>query len=86
MSDPFFKNLELQIKETGAAFWACRSCKNFAATFGEKVNGKLKEVEEKVDGLQEKVETHTEEIQQNKEKFNNVGKKVEKMERCMEDM
>jgi hypothetical protein len=81
MSDPFFKNLELQIKETGAAFWACRLCQSFAATFGAKVNAKLKEVEEKVVGVQEKVETHTEEIQQNKEKLDNVGKKVEKMER-----
>jgi hypothetical protein len=86
MTDPFFKNLELQIKETGAAFWACRLCQSFAATFGAKVNAKLKEVEEKVVGLQEKVETHTEEIQQNKEKLVSVEKKVEKMERNMEDM
>jgi hypothetical protein len=61
MSDPFFKELELQIKEEGAALWACRSCQNFAEAFGVKVNAKLKEVKEKVDGLQEKVETHTKE-------------------------
>jgi hypothetical protein len=54
MSDPFFKNLELKIKETEAAFWACRSCQNFAGTFGAKVNLKLKEVEERIDGLQER--------------------------------
>jgi pyrimidine operon attenuation protein/uracil phosphoribosyltransferase len=81
MSDPFFKNLERQIKETGAALWACRLCQNFAETFGAKVKAKLKEVTERMDGLQEK-ETHTEEIQQTQEKVDIV----EKMEKCMEDM
>jgi chromosome segregation ATPase len=84
--NPFFKNQELQIKETDAAFWACRSCQNFAATFGAKVNAKLKEVEERVDGLQENVETHREKIQQNKEKIGTVEKKAERMEKSLEDI
>jgi hypothetical protein len=86
ISDAFFKNLELQIKEMGQSFWACRSWVSFASTFATKVNAKLKEVSDKVDNLQEKVEENTGGLEEAQGKINNVEKKVEKVEKTVEDM
>jgi hypothetical protein len=79
MSDPFFKNLELQIKETGTAFWACRSCVSFANTFGAKVNEKLKQMDKRVDDLQEKVDANTGGLEEVQEKVETVEKRMEKL-------
>ena len=81
MSDPFFKNLELQIKETGTAFWACRSCVSFANTFGAKVNEKLKQMDRRVDDLQEKVQANTGGLEEVQEKVDTVEKRMEKLEK-----
>jgi hypothetical protein len=59
ITDAFFRNLELQKKEIGQSFWACRSCVSFASTFATKVNAKLKEVNDRVDSLQVKVKENT---------------------------
>jgi hypothetical protein len=85
MSDPFFKNLELQIKETGTAFWACRSCVSFANTFGAKVNEKLKQMDKRVDSLQEKVEANTGGLEEVQEKVETVEKRMEKLEKKTEE-
>jgi hypothetical protein len=86
MSDAFFKNLELQKKEMGHSFWACRSCINFASTFEAKVNAKLAEVTERVDALQEKMDENTNGLADAQEKIESVEKKVEKVEKKVEDM
>ena len=85
MSDPFFKNLELQIKETGTAFWACRSCVSFANTFGAKVNEKLKQMDKRVDALQEKVQANTGGLEEVQEKVDTVEKRMEKLEKRTEE-
>ena len=85
ISDAFFKNLELQLKEMGTAFWACRSCVSFANTFGAKVNAKLKEMDKRVDNLQEQVESNTGGLEKVKEKVDTVEKKVEKLEKRAEE-
>jgi peptidoglycan hydrolase CwlO-like protein len=79
--DAFFKNLELQLKEMGTAFRACRSCVSFANTFRTKVNAKLKEMDKRVDNLQEQVESNTGGLEEVKEKVETVEKKVEKLEK-----
>ncbi len=81
MSDPFFKNLELQIMETGTDFWACRSCVSFANTFGKKVNEKLKQIDKRVNSLQEKVEANTGGLEEVQDKVETVEKRMEKLER-----
>jgi hypothetical protein len=85
MSDPFFKNLQLQIKEMGTAFWACRSCVSFANTFGAKVNEKLKQMDKRVDDLQEKVEANTGGLEDVQEKVETVEKRMEKLEKKTEE-
>jgi hypothetical protein len=76
ISDAFFKNLELQKKEIGQSFWACRSCVSFASTFALKVNAKLKEVNNKVDALQAKVDENSGGLGEVQEEIKLVEKKV----------
>ena len=81
ISDAFFKNLELQIKEMGTAFWACRSCVSFANTFGAKVNEKLKQMDKRVNDLQEKEEANTGGLEEVQEKVETMEKRMEKLEK-----
>ncbi len=84
MSDAFFKNLEIQKKEMGQAFWACPSCISFASTFGAKVNQKLKEVNDRVDALQEKVDNNTIGLGEVQERVDTVEETVQKAEKAVE--
>jgi hypothetical protein len=86
ISDPFFKNLELQKKEMGTAFWACRSCVNFASTFGAKVNARLQEISDKVDTLEARMEENAGGLEKVQEKADAVEKKVEEVETVVENM
>ncbi len=86
ISDAFFKNLELQKKEMGQSFWACRSCVSFASTFATKVNAKLKEVSDRVDTLQEKVDANTGGLEEVSKKMETVEKKVEQAEKTVTDV
>ncbi len=84
MTDAFFKNLEIQKKEMGQAFWACPSCISFASTFGAKVNQKLKEVNDRVDALQEKVDNNTIGLGEVQERVDTVEETVQKAEKAVE--
>jgi len=86
ISDPFFKNLELQIKEMGQSFWACRSCISFASSFATKINTQLKEVNSKLDQVQDKVKENSEEIKETQAKVGEVEKVVGKVEKSVESM
>jgi len=88
ISEEFFKSLEIQKKEMGIAYWACRSCVSFAT----KMNAKFKEVDKRMDELTTKVDENAEELEQAQQKIEkvekNVGhveKKVDNMEKRMED-
>jgi hypothetical protein len=78
--------LDLQKKEMGQSFWACRSCVSFASTFATKVNAKLKEVNDKVEALQEKVDNNTDVLEEAKEKIESVERKVGKVEKTVEEV
>jgi hypothetical protein len=81
LTDAYFKNLEMQKKEMGIAYWACRSCLNFAS----KMNTKLKEVDRRIDQLKERVEENTDGLGRAKEKIDKVEKSVETVEQKVED-
>lgn len=55
LSEEAFKGLEIQQKETGTAFWACRSCLGYA----KKVNNQFKKMEERIDATDGRVEENT---------------------------
>ena len=82
MSDAFYKNLELQKKEMGQAFWACRSCLSFA----NKMSTQIKEVDRKVERLKEKLEENTEGVKKANDKIETVQKTVGKVERKVEEV
>jgi hypothetical protein len=86
ITDVFFRNLELQKKEIGQSFWACRLCGSFASTFATKVNAKLKEVNDRVDSLQAKVEENTGVLEEVQDKLETMERKVEKAEKMAEDV
>lgn len=81
LSDQLFKMLELQKKEVGHAFWACRSCMSFA----QSITTKVQEVDRKVEELRGQVTENREGIERTKDDVKRMEKKVEKVERRMED-
>jgi hypothetical protein len=78
MSDAFYKNLELQMKEMGQAYWACLS-------FCNKMNTQIKEVDKRVDQLMGKLEENTAGLKKADKKIEKVKKAVGKVERRQED-
>lgn len=74
--------LDLQKKETGFAYWACRSCMNFAA----KMNANFQEYGRKIEELEEQVKENREEVAKANDGVKKVEKKVEKVEKKMEDV
>jgi len=73
--------MEVQKKETGQVFWACRSCMNFASS----ITTKVQEVDWKVEALRGQVEENREGLTKASEEVKKVEKKVEKVERKIED-
>jgi hypothetical protein len=63
LSDRAFKGLMLQAKEVGTAYWACRSCLNFAA----KMNRHLQETSKRQDQLEERVNVNSNNINRNEQ-------------------
>ncbi len=59
LSDEAFKGLNLQIKEVGTAFWACKSCLSYAT----KVNHQFKKANERIDQVEKKADENKKEIE-----------------------
>ena len=88
ISEEFFKSLEIQKKEMGITYWACRSCVSFAT----KMNTKFKEIDKRMDQLSERVDENSDGLELAQQKIDKVeknvgevGKKVEESEKRMED-
>jgi uncharacterized coiled-coil protein SlyX len=73
--------MEVQKKETGQVFWACRSCMNFASS----ITTKVQEVDRKVEELRGQVVENKEGVDKANENVRKMEKKVEKVEKKMED-
>jgi uncharacterized coiled-coil protein SlyX len=73
--------MEVQKKETGQVFWACRSCMNFASS----ITTKVQEVDRKVEELRGQVAENKEGVDKANENVRKMEKKVEKVEKKMED-
>jgi hypothetical protein len=82
MSDEGFKALQVQVKELGTAFWACKSCLSFAL----KMNTQMKAVTKQMEELKEKVEENTSMIRGNAEGVEEVKRSVERVDQKMEAM
>ena len=60
LSKEVLRGLELQAKEVGRAYWACRACMNFNA----KYNNQMREVTKRQDETEEKVEKNSDKIEE----------------------
>jgi hypothetical protein len=82
ISEAYFKALEMQMREMGTAFWACRSCLSFAT----KVNTQLKEMDRRIEDVSVKTDTISKRVEEQKTEIGEVKGDVKKMEERMEEM
>jgi hypothetical protein len=61
LSAEAFRGLEIQAKEVGTAYWACRACMSFA----NKVNRQLQAASKRQDEVEAKVDSNIRVTQQN---------------------
>jgi hypothetical protein len=81
ISEEFFKSLEIQKKEMGIAYWACRSCVSFAT----KMNTKFKEIDKRMDQLSERVDENSDGLELAQQKIDKVEKSVREVEKKVEN-
>jgi len=82
MSNAVFKSLALQVKEVGMAFWACKSCLNFAA----KTNVLLKNMNSQISNMKAEIVKNTEDISTAKKEIGKLDGGLKKVERKVEDV
>lgn len=82
MSDAVFKSLALQMKEMGMAYWACRSCLNFAT----KTNALLKNMDKQMQTMNAKIEKNTEKIEATQKELKKVDNGLKNVERRVEEV
>ena len=75
VSDEYLKILEDQLKATGVAYWACRSC----AAYNRLVSNRFQEIEKRMDQQENRTKENEENIRQNEEKTEEVNKKVKRL-------
>ena len=82
VSDEYLKILEDQLKVTGVAYWACRSC----AAYNRLVSNRFQEIEKRMDQQEIKTKENEEAIRQNEGKTEEVNRKVEKLAQEVENL
>ncbi len=82
LSDEAFKGLDIQQKETGTAFWACKSCLGYA----KKVNQQFKRVDERLDGTDRRVEENKKNIETTSQLAQSTAAEVKKLAGQMEQL
>ena len=86
LSEEAFRGLEIQQKETGTAFWACRSCLGYA----KKVNNQFKKLEERLDSTDGRVEANTNAIKETRQQTQSTAAEVktltDRLDRMADEM
>jgi hypothetical protein len=75
-----FKGLEVQAKEVGTAYWACRSC----MTFANKMNRQFQAVSKRQDEMEEKMENNLRDTRQNSQEIERLREELNKMKSALE--
>ena len=81
LSDEAFKSLNIQQKETGIAFWACKSCLSYAA----KVNHQFRKTE-RIDQVEKKTDENTKAIEETLKIATGTADKVKALEEKIDTM
>ncbi len=82
LSDEAFRGLDVQQKETGTAFWACKSCLGYA----KKVNQQFKRIDERMDGTDRRVEENKKKIEETNLLAQNTAEEVKKLAGKMDQL
>jgi hypothetical protein len=78
--DHLTRGLEVQAKEIGLAYWACRSCLAFA----NKVNRQLQAATKRQDEVEERVEQNIRETQHNKQEIEQLKEELRRVRNAAE--
>jgi hypothetical protein len=81
LSAEAYRGLEIQSKEVGVAYWACRACLSFAT----KVNRQLQESSKRQDEIAVRVEQNTGGVRQNAQDIESLRQEMRRMQARMED-
>jgi hypothetical protein len=81
LSAEAYKGLELQSKEVGTAYWACRACLSFAT----KVNRQLQETSRRQDEIEARVETNAGGVRQNAQDIESLRQELRRVMAKMDD-
>jgi hypothetical protein len=79
LSAEAFKGLELQMREVGVAYWACRACLAFAT----KVNRQLQAASKGQDELEEKVDKNARSTEQNTIEIEKLRQELSKVQMAL---
>jgi len=82
MSNAVFKSLALQVKEVGMAYWACKSCLNFAA----KTNALLKNMNTQILNMDAEIKKNAEDISIQRKEMGKMDSGLKRVEKKVEDV
>ena len=82
LSDAVFKSLQVQAKEAGIAWWACRSCLNFS----RKINTQVKAVTQKMEDMDAKIEENSKNIVKTRKEMDKQDGDMRRIERRVDDV
>ena len=77
MSDEIFNFINTQFKQTGTAYWACRSCTAFA----QGMNHRVKQLEEEMEEIRTACEKNDGGLQNVRQQVDKLSEKVENISR-----
>jgi hypothetical protein len=80
LSAEAYKGLEVQAKEVGTAYWACRSC----MTFANKMNRQFQAVSKRQDEMEEKMDGNIRETKQNSQEIEKLREELNRMRSTLE--
>jgi hypothetical protein len=75
VSDDGFKFLSDQLRDTGNAYWACRSC----LVYSQGITKRVREVEKRLDEVQKEVKSNTKELERVDKNIEDLRKDMDKM-------
>lgn len=76
-TDEVFNLLEIQKKNTGRSYWACRPC----IVYAEGMNHRLRQMEERIDKVEKETETTKKTVKNMEEKIQELSEEVKKKDK-----
>jgi len=81
MSDEIFNFIELQFKQSGITYWACRPC----TTFAQGMNHRIKQMAEEMEEIRSSCEKNDSGLQKLQGDVGNLAQKMDKQEKRLDE-